>query len=538
VDPSPSLRPRLTLRDSTGNPIAADDGTSRIPGRSAIIYTFIVPTTSTYYIDTFPKSGSGTYTSNLYLTSSFVPNTPTPASDLYSFTLDAGQQASLILHNPGAGSVSLELEDPSGASIASATATSTPGQQAIATFTAPAAGTYYAQVSGDRFQDYTLLVTRDSAFDLNNNDISSSAQPIGSAANVMGYADGDDDWYSLPISAGNTIQISASTPGGPDNTLQPVLELYDPSGALVASDALITARALASGDYRIHLSGVGSGEYLLSLTRFWALPGTSADDDLYIRENLQTQKIEVFVNTALSEVPTYSLNPDLLSIVGIDGRGGSDHLAIDGLDLQLAQPSAATSLDLTLRNAAQLSLQGSPKLARLNLEDSSRAALTTGHNVLRLSQIEISSDARLDLQDGSLIVQADEGSRIAMLNLLTERIRSARSNGSWSEPGILTSAPDPDRLYTLGIMLNDNGGVPIKPVFGGQAVDANSILLGYALIGDTNLDGDIDSDDYARIDSSFNSHLENPAYADGDFDYSGSINSDDFFYIDRAFSSQ
>jgi hypothetical protein len=174
----------------------------------------------------------------------------------------------------------------------------------------------------------------------------------------------------------------------------------------------------------------------------------------------------------------------------------------------------------------------------LNLEDSSRAALTTGHNVLRLSQIEISSDARLDLQDGSLIVQADEGSRIAMLNLLTERIRSARSNGSWSEPGILTSAPDPDRLYTLGIMLNDNGGVPIKPVFGGQAVDANSILLGYALIGDTNLDGDIDSDDYARIDSSFNSHLENPAYADGDFDYSGSINSDDFFYIDRAFSSQ
>ncbi|HEV8292523.1 MAG TPA: hypothetical protein VGP94_11400, partial [Tepidisphaeraceae bacterium] len=198
----------------------------------------------------------------------------------------------------------------------------------------------------------------------------------------------------------------------------------------------------------------------------------------------------------------------------------------------------STSLDLTIRSGAQVSLQGSPKLARLALKDSSRAALTAGQNLLRLSQIEISPSARLDLEDGSLILQADAGSRFAMFNLLTNRIRSARTGGSWSGPGILTGSLDPDHLHTLGIMLNENGGAPIKSVFAGQVVNNNSILVAYSLIGDTDLDGDIDSDDYARIDSSFASQLDSPDYADGDLDYSGSINSDDYFYIDRAFASQ
>ena len=48
----------------------------------------------------------------------------------------------------------------------------------IATVTATIAGTYYARISGQRFQDYTLLVTRDSAFDIGNND-SSAVRNVG-----------------------------------------------------------------------------------------------------------------------------------------------------------------------------------------------------------------------------------------------------------------------------------------------------------------------------------------------------------------------
>jgi len=62
----------------------------------------------------------------------------------------------------------------------------------------------------------------------------------------------------------------------------------DPFGNLIGADdnsadgrnALLTAKAPTSGDYRIHVSGAGSGEYVLNLTRFWSLPGTNGYDNV------------------------------------------------------------------------------------------------------------------------------------------------------------------------------------------------------------------------------------------------------------------
>jgi len=88
----------------------------------------------------------------------------------------------------------------------------------------------------------------------------------------------------------------------------------------------------------------------------------------------------------------------------------------------------------------------------------------------------------------------------------------------------------------LGILLNDNGaGAPRYPNFGGLSADANSILVKYTLVGDLDLDGDVDADDYSRIDAGYAQHLS--GYWNGDLDYNGRINADDFFAIDRAFSS-
>jgi len=150
----------------------------------------------------------------------------------------------------------------------------------------------------------------------------------------------------------------------------------------VAGDAVITAKALTSGVYRIHLSGTGSGEYLLSSPASGLCTAATQTTRLHPRES-QTHNTEIFVNIP-SRTPQLLSDPTILGTIGLDGRGGADQLTVDGVALQLAQPSTSTSLDLTLRNSAQLSLQGSPSLARLNLEDSSRAALTSGHNVLRL----------------------------------------------------------------------------------------------------------------------------------------------------------
>ncbi|MFN0020991.1 MAG: beta strand repeat-containing protein [Pirellulaceae bacterium] len=99
--------------------------------------------------------------------------------------------------------------------------------------------------------------------------------------NLTGLAQipAEGDYYKFPITAGAQIQWSTLTPGdGPfefPNSLDPALELYDPSGVLVASNdngaldgrnAILTYTALATGNYTVHVVGAGStnGEYVLT----------------------------------------------------------------------------------------------------------------------------------------------------------------------------------------------------------------------------------------------------------------------------------
>jgi hypothetical protein len=94
----------------------------------------------------------------------------------------------------------------------------------------------------------------------------------------------------------------------------------------------------------------------------------------------------------------------------------------------------------------------------------------------------------------------------------------------------------------LAAIINDNGsGVPLMGTFNGQSVDANAIVIKYTYDGDSDLDGDVDADDYARLDAAFaqrNNPGFVPSYRNGDIDYSGSVNSDDYFEIDQAYSTQ
>jgi hypothetical protein len=110
----------------------------------------------------------------------------------------------------------------------------------------------------------------------------------------------------------------------------------------------------------------------------------------------------------------------------------------------------------------------------------------------------------------------------------------------WNGNGLASSAAATDLLHatTLGVIVNDNGsGGVIRSTLDGQSVDVNTVLVKYTYTGDADLDGDIDADDYARIDGGFASHLS--GYRNGDFNFSGGTpNSDDYFQIDRAFYNQ
>ena len=64
-------------------------------------------------------------------------------------------------------------------------------------------------------------------------------------------------------------------------------------------------------------------------------------------------------------------------------------------------------------------------------------------------------------------------------------------------------------------------------------VDATAVLVRYSFIGDANLSGTIDGDDYFAIDSGYASHAN--GYSSGDFNYDGRIDADDYFIIDSNY---
>ena len=96
------------------------------------------------------------------------------------------------------------------------------------------------------------------------------------ARQVVNFVGGDDDFYRFTARSGDAISISAAAQAAgerqPVNTLDPNLEIIDPSGALVphtnvAGDELASFTADTDGEYTVRLFGAGTaGEYQLQVT--------------------------------------------------------------------------------------------------------------------------------------------------------------------------------------------------------------------------------------------------------------------------------
>ncbi|MBN2474707.1 MAG: pre-peptidase C-terminal domain-containing protein [Pirellulales bacterium] len=112
---------------------------------------------------------------------------------------------------------------------------------------------------------------------------SSAAGARTGAAHVYTLGSAVSDVYFAPMTAGQTLTVTTATPGDQPgefvNHLDPVVELYDPHGNLVAADdnggadgrnAFLQHAAATSGVYTIRLLGAGgtTGEYFLGVDGF------------------------------------------------------------------------------------------------------------------------------------------------------------------------------------------------------------------------------------------------------------------------------
>jgi hypothetical protein len=193
-----------------------------------------------------------------------TPLPPPDTTDYYSFDLGAGQSATIALDVTGGPAVTLELDDASGNPIAVGSSFGSL-DQVISNFVAPVGGKYYIKVSGSG-SEYSLVVTRNAAFDTGLNDSFDTAQAIvapevGGSRVVLGRAAGgaaavldafDSGWYDNTgfHDPTNENYVTGLLPGAGE--LRNFFA-FDPSGL---PDGTIT-----SAQFQAYNPGVGAGDF-------------------------------------------------------------------------------------------------------------------------------------------------------------------------------------------------------------------------------------------------------------------------------------
>ena len=317
VDPSATLRPTVTLRDRNNNLVGSVPGL--VTGQDIVLQSIPLVQSGTYTIsvgDAIATTGSfsvqvlmnavaeperhggltnDTPATAVNLDNRFLDINPANGSqraavlgtaegtDVYSFTLAAGQSTRLILETLGAIPANVALLDSAGNTLLTGAAGATNYDRGTQNFIAPVSGVYFAAVTGTATMPYNLVVMRDADFDTEGNDSFATAQDITDLLGVLGHISSSDDWYSFSMFSGESVRLTTSTPadgpGEPVNTLDPRLELYDPTGGLIVGGAAlsdgrneeIVFTATSSGLYRVHILSDGgtNGEYFLSTSDTW-----------------------------------------------------------------------------------------------------------------------------------------------------------------------------------------------------------------------------------------------------------------------------
>ncbi len=145
------------------------------------------------------------------------PNPPAQdTQDYYSFSLTAGQSATLVAKSLNSLGVQISLVDGNGNVLATGVSGASNVDSSISNFVAPTTGTYYVKVTGAPGVQYSVAVTRGATFELKPNGTQQTAQPI-TGNGVLGAA---TPGGTLVI--GNTFQgIDFASPNNPCGCLPP-----------------------------------------------------------------------------------------------------------------------------------------------------------------------------------------------------------------------------------------------------------------------------------------------------------------------------
>lgn len=535
-----TLDAQLKLRGPGGDVLALEDGSSDGLGGSSAIYGFRAAVAGVYVLEVSPRGGSGDYEVVVHLSAQALPPAPEGGLDYYAVMLGAGEALALGVWS-AAGDVAARVEDGAGNVVA-----------AGGEFVAPAAGTYYVRVGGERERDYTLFATTESALDREENDSFAAAQGIGAGGRVVGYAD-DEDWYRFDAAAGDGLQVDLAAlfggAGEPQNGLSAAVELYDPSGAVVASGVggRLQHKALVGGAYRVRItSGATTGEYVLRVTNFtagvrgtngndsWSIVPSAGGHDVFLGSELAYQlpaafdhvrfeglggqdAVEIHATSAI--VGTTSVQAGSLRVE----QGGVERIHVemtagdDALTLAATPTVAALTFDLgggqdtldvtggvhTFEEplGAGVALHVANGTVELGVTQQLRGIEVGPGGVLRLqrkgslylktAELTIDASGRVDVADNDLILAYDGASPTGDVR---QHILAGRLFTSVAEPS-------PGRSAALGFVDNQmirQAMWETQPLGSGVG-DYRQVIVKFTYAGDVDLDGKVTAADYSNL---------------------------------------
>ncbi len=249
-----------------------------------------------------------------------------------------------------------------------------------------------------------------------------------------------------------------------------------------------------------------------------------------------------FTSSTVANVTTptdaYSLNLSALSVLEIDGNGGQDAVTVTGvapsaaLGLRLVgTTSLASSTELpavTVAGAGTSVTAGQFDAASLAVDAGAIARLDAGAGTTSvLGALSIAAGGTFDLSDDSLVINYLGASPLPGL---TAELSAAYTGGTWTGPGLTSSAAEADTsgLHGIGIVsaadLLGLGG-SATATWQGAKVGSSSLLIKYTLVGDTDLNGVVDANDLANLTTGLNGGLT--GWLNGDLNYDATVNAAD-----------
>ncbi|MGE5609973.1 MAG: lamin tail domain-containing protein, partial [Bacillota bacterium] len=376
-------------------------------------------------------------------------------------------------------------------------------------------------------------------------------------ADTAGPVDSITFTFSAPVTGFDLSDLQLTREGGA-NVLTSAQTLTSSDGKTwtLGNLAGVSDRL---GGYRLLLKASGSGIVDANQTPLasdaseeFVVYGLRANGRLVLRRStINSDQLNVYISNI--QVPDYSVRYGTLPMLEINDGAGDDWVVLDfsrgdmlpAGDVRFTSRAGGRDALVICGNNGGQAIQANGSEVHfgdrvigavgvggivlegvngsvLDLKGTAAVSLAAGGSkVLKLGGLSIADAATFDLADNDLIVTATPETKAAVLTALSNAIKSARGDGSWTGTGLTSSMARANNLTGLAILLNDQDGSPSLSSFAGQPVPENDILVKSTWTGDVDLTGVVDGDDYFLIDAGFISGMDQ--YRNGDVDLNGVI---------------